>query len=68
MHITVYRCGTRFWDSWQQGVNSVRTVKCTLKEFEEMSEISNTSLKTRIWSFLKTATRLLSFIRIDLAG
>ena len=53
MHITVCRC---FWDSRQQGVNSVRTVKCTLKEFEEMSKISNTSLKVRIWSFLKTAT------------
>ena len=53
MHITVCRC---FWDSRQQGVNSVRTVKGTLKEFKEMSEISNTSLKARIWSFLKIAT------------
>ena len=30
--------------------------KRTLKEFEEVSEVSNTSLKVRIWSFLKTAT------------
>ena len=30
--------------------------KRTLKEFEEVSEVSNTSLKVRIWSFLKMAT------------
>ena len=31
--------------------------KCTLKEFEEVSKVSNTSPKTRIWSFLKMNTR-----------
>ena len=40
----------------QQSASSVRTAKCTLKEFEEVSEVSNTSPKA-IWSFLKTATR-----------
>ena len=34
----------------------VRMTKCTLKEFEGVSEGSNTLLKVRMWSFLKTAT------------
>ena len=33
---------------------SVRTGKCTLKEFEEVSKVSNTT-EAKIWSFLKTA-------------
>ena len=37
----------------------VRMAKCTLKEFEGVSEGSNTLLKVRMWSFLKTATPFL---------
>ena len=30
--------------------------KCTLKEFQKVSEVSNTSLNVRIWSFCEMAT------------
>ena len=41
----------------QQSVSSVRRMaKHTLKELEEVSEVLNTSLKVKIWLFLKTAT------------
>ena len=32
-----------------------RMAKCTLKEFQEVSEASSTSPNTRIWSFLERA-------------
>ena len=40
----------------QQSVSSVRMAKYMLKEFEEVSEVSNTSPNARIQLFLKTAT------------
>ena len=37
---------------------SVRTAKCTLKEFKEVSEVLKKNLtEAKIWSFLKTAMR-----------
>ena len=58
MYITISRCGTCFGmvGHVQQSVSSVRIVKSTLKEFEEVSKVSNTAPKVRIWSFLKTAS------------
>ena len=41
----------------QQSVSSVRMAKYMLKEFEEVSEVLNTSLNAKIWLFLKTAMR-----------
>ena len=57
MYITISRCGTCFGmvGHVQQSVSSVRMVKSTLKEFKEVSKVSNTAPKVRIWSFLKTA-------------
>ena len=33
-----------------------------LEEFKEMSEVSNTSQKARIWSFLKTAMHFFALL------
>ena len=61
MHITVSRHVLLRWsakvDHLQQGVSSVRMAKCMLKEFKVVSEVSSTSPKVRIWSFLKMAMR-----------
>ena len=49
-----------------------RVAKCTLKEFQKVSVVSNTSLSTRIWSFRETAILCFaihwSLILIDLAA
>ena len=41
--------GTCFWDGWPCANIVRRMAKHTLKEFEEMSEVSNTSLNARIF-------------------
>ena len=47
----------------------VRMAKCALKEFEGVSEGSNTLLKVRMWSFLKTATPFLVIhLAMDFTG
>ena len=40
-----------------------RMAKCTLREFQEVSEISNTSLNVRIWSFFASQPLLLHIRR-----
>ena len=53
--ISVSRCGKCFWDSGHVQESVRRMAKHTVKEFQEVSEVSNTSPNPRIWSFLKSA-------------
>ena len=80
MCITVSRRGKCFWmvGHVQQSVSTVRRMaKCTLKEFDKVSEVSNTLLNRILGMvvsqnshavFLLHKSLLLSLILIDLAA